>query len=74
MLEWQMNLQMKRQRRQVPCTIAKGRVASLKQTSCSTSRLSPPPPRAGKWIVKARPQKLTPDPHCTSWLRVFAFN
>ena len=27
-----------------------------------------------KWIVKARPQKLTPDAQWTSWLPLFAFN
>ena len=32
------------------------------------------PPLARKWIVKAQPQKLTPDAHWTSWLPLFAFN
>ena len=32
------------------------------------------PSRARKWIVKARPQKPTPEAHWTSWLPLFAFN
>ena len=32
------------------------------------------PSPARKWIVKARPQKLTPDAHWTSRLRLFAFH
>ena len=32
------------------------------------------PSPARKWIVKARPRKLTPDTHWTSWLPLFAFN
>ena len=32
------------------------------------------PTPAQKWIVKARPQKLTPDAYWTSWLPLFALN
>ena len=71
MTEWDINWQMKRQRRQVPCTPANGRVETLVDILLN-KHVMPSPAR--KWIVKARPQKLTPDAHWTSWLPVFAFN